>query len=211
MQTYTDEEIKAALGGEEPQEEQKVTQTIDVDANGKVQGVSEGFRHVFSKNSEALPTLDVLEEMGLVQDTDYTYDTSTKTLVLAVTEDQLDEIQHRTRVREWSGRIVTTANAITAVASNVVDYGLNAGLVPVAGSVANATLTTGRVVVGAGLKMGASVAASGIRNGRKLATEVYHSPEIRECASEVSSALSDLGNFFFGKSSGANGWQRVSA
>lgn len=210
MVQMTDEEIKQALNGQ-TQEEQKVTQTIDVDADGKVQNVADGFQHTFEKNSDALPTLDVLDEMGFVEGTDYSYESASKTLTLAVTEEQLDEIQHRTRVREWSSRIVTTANAITSVASNVVDYGLNAGVVPVAGSVANATLTTGRVVIGAGLKAGASIAASGIRNGRKLATEVYHSPEIRECASEVSSALSDLGNFFFGKSSGANGWQRVSA
>ena len=210
MTQMTDEQIKAALNGQ-TQEEQKVTTTIDVSADGNVQGVTEGFQHTFTTNKDALPTLDVLDEMGLVDGTDYTYDSRSKTLVLAVTQEQLDEVQHRTRVRERSGRIVTRANAITAVASNVLDYGLHAGLVPVAGSVANATLTTGRVVVGAGLKMGAAVAASGIRNGRKLATEVYHSPEIRDCANEVGSALSDLGNFFFGKSSGANGWQRVSA
>ena len=88
MTQMTDEQIKAALNGQ-TQEEQKVATTIDVSADGNVQGVTEGFQHTFTTNKDALPTLDVLDEMGLVDGTDYTYDSRSKTLVLAVTQEQL--------------------------------------------------------------------------------------------------------------------------
>lgn len=188
--------------------------TIDVDPDtGDVKDMTvEGFTRVFDKRSDAIDTLDALDEMGW-QDK-YSFDVSTKTLTLVnVSDRELDILQRKTKIRGWSKKTIGVANAVSAFATDIADYTLNGAVAPTIGAVSNAALTTGRVVATAGVKASAMVLASAIRNGRQAATEIRHSKEVNEAWAEVKGLGSDIASAIFGATpEGSNsGWTRVSA
>lgn len=187
--------------------------TINVDENGQVASMQvEGFTRTFDKRSDAIDTLDALDEMGW-QDK-YSFDVQSKTLTLVnVSDRELDILQRKTKIRGWSKKTIGVANAVTAFATDIADYTLNGAVAPTIGAVSNAALTTGRVVATATVKASAMVLASAVRNGRAAATEIRHSREVQDAWSEVKGLGSDIASAIFGATpeGSDSGWTRVSA
>lgn len=188
--------------------------TIDVDATtGKVTNMQvEGFTRVFDKRSDAMMVLDTLDEMGW-QDR-YQFDANTKTLTLVnVSDRDMNILQRKTNIRNWSQKTIGVANAVTDFASDIADYTLNGAVAPTIGAVSNAALTTGRVVGTAAVKASAIVLASTIRNGRQAVTEIKNSKEVNDAWGEVKALGSDIASAIFGKDSAGtdSGWSRISA
>jgi hypothetical protein len=200
-------DIIDALDGTEVQKmaEQDNT-TVTVDENG--QEVKRGFQKTFENKEEAQVVIDTLEALGYGDN--YDYNASKNDITIRITgldERQIAVLQRKVNVNTWSSMTCNLANSVTNFATDVADYALNGALAPVVGSVANAGITTARVVGTAGVKAGAMVATSLIRNGRAAATEIYHSREIAECGNELKGLWSDISGHLFGSSGAkASSW-----
>jgi hypothetical protein len=180
--------------------------TVTVDENG--QEVKRGFQKTFTNKEEAQIVIDTLEALGYQDNYDYNATKSGVTIQLTgLDERQIAILQRKVNVNTWSSMTCNLANNVTNFATDVADYALNGALAPVVGSVANAGITTARVVGTAGVKAGAMVATSLIRNGRAAATEIYHSREIAECGNELKGLWSDISGHLFGASGAkASSW-----
>lgn len=190
------------------------TTTINVNpTTGKPESMQvEGFTRMFNSRKEAILVLDTMDEMGWSDR--YQFDAASKTMTLVNMSDKdMNLLQRKTNIRQWSSRTIAVANAVTNFAEDVADYALNGALAPTVGAVSNAALTTGRVVGTAAVKASAMVLASTIRNGRQAATEIRHSKEVADAWNEVKGLGSDIASAIFGSDteSASSGWSRISA
>lgn len=199
---------------EEAQEEMKEQnqQGVTVDQEGNILDEAVKYTKTFTNKKEAQIVIDTLDSLGMGEN--YECRIAKGSVVIELTglnERQLNILQRRINVNTWSRRTVQVANAVTNFVSDVADYTLNGALAPCAGSVANAGITTARVVGTAGIKAGAMVATSLVRNGRAMATEIYNSPEIGECVAELKGCWSDISGHLFGSSgTKASSWNVAS-
>lgn len=168
-----------------------------------------GFRKSFENTEEAQVVIETLEALGYGDN--YEFQTTKKGTVVEITgldSRQLAILQRKINVNNWSKMTCHVANSVTNFATDIADYALNGALAPCVGSVANAGLTTARVVGTAGVKAGAMVATSLIRNTRAAATEIYNSREIAECGAELKGLWSDISGHLFGSSGAqASSWE----
>ena len=186
--------------------EQQDNTTVTVDEQGNE--VKKGFQKTFENKEEAQIVINTLESLGYGDNYDYNATKSGVTIqITGLDERQIAILQRKVNVNSWSSMTCALANNVTNFATDVADYALNGALAPVVGSVANAGITTARVVGTAGVKAGAMVATSLIRNGRAAATEIYHSREIAECGAELKGLWSDISGHLFGSSGAkASSW-----
>lgn len=168
-----------------------------------------GFRKSFKNPAEAQIVIDTLESLGYGENYDFhTTKAGTTVEIVGLDARQLAVLQRKINVNSWSQMTCHVADSVTNFATDVADYALNGALAPCVGSVANAGLTTARVVGTAGVKAGAMVATSLIRNTRAAATEIYNSREIHECGAELKGLWSDISGHLFGSSgTQASSWE----
>lgn len=180
--------------------------TIDNDTQKIVQS---GMKASVS-SQEATILMEVLASLGKQLGADFsmtqdeTDHSKMEVIVFNADTQEMNLIQRKTNIRSWSKKMIQVSGAVTNFVTDVADYTLNAAAAPAVVATANAALTTGRVVASAGIKMGAGVLASTIRNARAMGTEVYHSPEIRDCGKELSAMWGDISGKIFG-ATGTNG------
>lgn len=187
--------------------ENDVTQTIDaagVTIDNNTQEVVQSGMKASVSAQEATILMEVLGSLGKQMGTDYRVQTDAKdptkmeVTVFNTDPQEMNLIQRKTNIRSWSKKMIQVSGAVTNFVTDVADYTLNAAVAPAAVATANAALTTTRVVASAATKMGAGVLASTIRNARAMGTEIYHSPEIRDCGRELSGMWSDISGKIFG-------------
>ena len=178
------------------------TTTINVNpTTGKPESMQvEGFTRTFNSRKEAILVLDTMDEMGWSDR--YQFDATSKTMTLVNMSDKdMNLLQRKTNIRQWSSRTIAVANAVTNFAEDVADYALNGALAPTVGAVSNAALTTGRVVGTAAVKASAMVVASTPRTGSPDAWN-----EVKGLGSDIASAI-----FGSDTTNEAGGWSRISA
>lgn len=168
-----------------------------------------GFRKSFENPAEAAVVIRTLESLGYGDKYDFHSSKAGTTIeIQGLDSRQLAVLQRKINVNNWSQMTIHVADSVTNFATDVADYALNGALAPCVGSVANAGLTTARVVGTAGVKAGAMVATSLIRNTRAAATEIYNSREIAECGAELKGLWSDISGHLFGSSGAqASSWE----
>ena len=159
--------------------------------------------------AEARAVEDMAETLGIKSSVTKTEADRYEVTLIDVDDRQMSVLQRKMNIQSWSVRTMKVANAITDFATDVADYAFNGALAPAGVAVANAALTTGRVVGTAAVKFAAGTTASAIRNGRAAAVELAHSPEIKDCRNEISGLWGDISGKLFGPVDTTNqGWAR---
>lgn len=182
-----------------------VQQTLD--EHGTIIGDS------FSKEmapQEAMTVMGILSQMGMDDKSEMSV-TQGRALVTIhdITPDELSRLQRKINIATWSQLTIKVAKTVTNFAADVADYALNGAVAPTAVAVADAAITTGRVVGTAAVKAGAGIVASGFRNGRAAVNEVWNSAEIRDCGAEIGRCWAGISSKLFGGSSSASGWAKT--
>ena len=166
------------------------------------------YSQTFNSRSAANQVLDVLDRLDM--DDRYQVSKDGKTVMIVADAREMDIISRKIRIDTWSKATVAISSKVTNFATDVADYALNGALAPSAVAVGNAALTTGRVVATAGVKIGAGVAASTIRNVRAAATELKHSEEVADLGNELGRLWGDIGSALFGSNdNGSSGWEKT--
>ena len=199
----TEEEKK----NENEEEVKMATTTID-NATQKV--ISEV--HTATKTCASKDEADTICNIADTLEIDYSQAKRDGKIIVTlenIDERQLDALKRKVNIKNWSVATMKVADGITNFMTDVADYALNGAVAPAAVSVANAALTTGRVVGTAGVKVFAGTTASLFRNGRMACREISNSSEIHDCCTEVSKCWSDVSNKLFGIGSNgscSDGW-----
>lgn len=127
-----------------------------------------------------------------------------------ITEDELNVIERKINISNWSVATIEIAHKVSNFATDVADYALNGALAPTAVAVADATLTAGRVVGTAAIKAAAGITASALINGQAAVKEVWNSSEIKECGTQLKNVWNGISGKIFGKSASSS-WTKVAA
>ena len=203
METTTNFDFDAQVHGQA----QVQPETVTVDESGNVIGNS--FQKEVSMQ-EAMVIGQILDQMGLSDKYEIATARGKSTVTLKdITDEELGRLQRKINIATWSRLTIRCAKAVTNFASDVADYALNGAIAPTAVAVADAALTTGRVVGTAAVKAGAGVAASAFRNGRAAVTEIWNSNEIRDCGNEMKACWAGISNKLFGAGGSTGGWTKT--
>lgn len=217
MQTIEDN-MKNITPNQEEASDMNVKETIETDENGNLSVESNVFAKEFENPAEAIQTTRLLDQLGMTDKYEMQMKGGKAFIVLqGIDSHDLDVLQRKIRINAWSSRTIAVADTVTGFATDVADYALNGAVAPVVGSVANAGITTARVVGTATVKAGAMVATSALKNGRRAVNEIRHSDEVQQCWAEVKKCGQDLASLLFGSdfkassdgAGSAGGWQAV--
>lgn len=219
MQTI-EENMKNITPNQENQENQEenkmntqATETIETDQNGNVRVEPNVFQKEFDNPAEAMQVVEALDQLGYGDNYALSMNKQKAVVILkGLDAKKMDTLQRKIRINNWSSRTVAIADTVTNFATDIANYALNGALAPAVGSVANAGITTARVVGTATIKAGAMVATSALKNGRLAAYEIRHSKEVSDCWTEVKKCGQDIASVLFGSepsNSTGNGWTAV--